>query len=289
MTDSERSTPPSTSPTPQETADPNPVAIRMLVLGNSFYQPRKGTDASALPQNRTEPERDALLGGRLERIIKTAWPNPRLPDMTEQWIRESDPDCVLFIINEFWFNYRSLPALVNRRFGPVGPQIAKLGGWAGRNPTLAYSRIFQKVRRIASDTAGADAHFEPDEVIAVSKDVLRRIARAEGVVPLVMGPFTVPGSTMLSPKFQAEGAQRRMQVHLALKEFCAANHIEYASLDDPRISDLGKGATLLPDGVHLDTEGVTTTMAQWNPVLTDFLVRAQKQRRGDQHDAKPLV
>lgn len=250
--------------------------MKLLVLGNSAFLPRKGIAESDLPQNRPDAERDASVGG-LDIVVKIAWPTEKLPGLADRWLKETEPDAVLFIVNEFWFNYRSVPALVSRKFGPLGPPIAKVGGWAGRNPRFAYSRVFQRFRRLAEDKVGADAHFEPDDVVQVSLDVLRRITRAEGPVPLVIGPLG--GFDHLLPeRLRAEGVRRRMVVDAALKRFCDANHIEFWGLDSAvALKRPNKPRSKLADGIHSDAAGVTSMLEYWGPNINAFLKRVHDE------------
>lgn len=255
--------------------------MTLLVLGNSAFLPRKGLKDSELPQNRPDASVDAAIGGELARIVKIAWPTPKLPELVTAWIDETKPDAILFVINEFWFNYRSVPELVSRKFGPFGLPISRVGSWAGRNPRLAYSRAFQRARKFTEEKVGADAHFEPDEVIAVSLDVLRRITRAEGPVPLVLGPM---GSldALLPLKLRAEGEQRRVKVHQALKQFCDASHIEYWGLDSRIAEERPKGLSKLADGIHSDSAGMKTSLDYWGPLVAKFLIKVKEdadQRR----------
>lgn len=182
------------------------------------------------------------------------------------------------IINEFWFNYRSAPTLVKRRFGPAGRPIAAAAAWAGRNHHLAYSRAFQKARKFATDRVGGDAHFEPDHVIDISLQMLRRIMSAEGAVPLVIGPMGGMDH-LLPPSLRDEGASRRMKVHLALKQFCEAHHIEYWGLDHPVYLNMPKRErSTLPDGIHSDAEGVKRTLAYWSPQVARFLLKVKQDQ-----------
>ncbi len=250
------------------------------MLVNSSFLPRKGIKESELPQNRQEEVRESGIG-ELERIVKIAWPTPKLPGLVESWIEESQPDAVVFMINEFWFNYRSVPELVSRKFGPLGKPISRVGSWAGRNPRLAYSRAFQRARQFTEEKVGADAHFEPDEVIAVSLDVLRRIMRAEGPVPLVMGPMGGSDGQM-PPRLRAETEQRRVRVHHALKQFCEAHHIEYWGLDSQVAKARPTGVSKLADGIHLDSAGMRTSLDYWAPLVVNFLKKVKddaEQRR----------
>lgn len=251
--------------------------MKLLVLGNSAFLPRKGIDENDLPQNKPDPERDVSLGG-LDITVKTAWPTEKLPPLVDSWLKETEPDAVLFIINEFWFNYRSVPALVSRKFGPFGMPVAKVGGWAGRNPHFAYSRLFQRLRRFTEDKVGADAHFEPDEVINVSLDVLRRILRAEGPVPLVIGPL---GSFdhLLPERLRHEGVRRRMTVDAAIKRFCDANHVEFWGLESAVHLNRPQNAprSRLADGIHSDAAGVASSLEFWGPYVTRFLTRVRDE------------
>lgn len=255
--------------------------MKMLSLGNSVYLPRKGLPEAQLPQNRPEPEREAALGGPLERVIKVAWPNERLPDLVDQWLAESQPDVVFFMINEFWFNYRSVPALISRKFGPLGGAVSAVGDWAGRNRYISSSAIFQRSRRFTEERVGGDAHFEPDEVSAVSIDVLRRITRAEGPVPLVLGPIGILDG-MIAPAFRAEGVRRREQVDAALQRFCDESHIEYWGINSEVNANRPKKVSTLADGIHFDAAGMAATMSYLAPLITEFLVKVQADARGDQ-------
>lgn len=251
--------------------------MKLLLLATSQAVPRKGLTKDQLIHNQRDPERDAAVG-MVEQIVHVAWPTPRLPDLVTEWIQESEPDAVMFVINEFWFNYRSVPALVSRRFGPFGRPIALAGAWATQHPTVAYSRAFRRARSLTEEKVGADAHFEPDEVIAVSKEVIRRMTRAEGPVPLVLGPMGTIDNA-LAPPMRAEGVNRRVRVDAALEAFCEANHVEYWGIG----SEVGRTwpgnrASTLADGVHRDAAGVGKIFEHIKPHLFRFFVGVMQQQ-----------
>ncbi len=254
--------------------------MKMLSLGNSIYLPQQGLPRAALPQNRPEPERDAALGGPLERVIKVAWPTDQLPDLVDRWLAESEPDVVFFMINEFWFNYRSVPALVSRKFGPFGRLASAAGYRAGRNKRLSNSRLFQKSRRFTEDRLGGDAHFEPDAVSAVCIESLSRILRAEGPVPLVLGPIGILDG-MITPAFRAEGVRRRERVDAALQAFCTANHVEYWGINSAVNAGRPRNVSTLADAIHFDAAGMEATMRYIAPLITEFLVKVQAGARAE--------
>ncbi len=276
MTQEDSPTPPAAS---AHAAEP-PIAFRLLSLGNSAYLKRDGVPESDMPNLRPEPEREAALGGRIERFDKIAWPTEKLPSMAERWIRETEPDAVTFLINEYWFNYRSVPALISRKYGKPGKLVAYAGGWAGRKPSFANSGIFQKARRFTENRIGGDAFFEPDHVIAISKDTIRAIIRSEGPVPLVMGPMGLLVPAVAGP-FRKEALRRIAAVDGALQQFCETNHVEYWSIAGTLAKEVPDDITRLEDGVHFDGAGMRLVLEYIAPRLTDFYVRAKQQRHAD--------
>lgn len=252
--------------------------MKILILGHSMFRANKSVGEDALPQNRVMPERDAALGGRPEFIVKFAWPNENLPDVVEKWIAEEQPDVVLLLLNEFWFNYRSAPQFVERKFGPVGQLAGKAGARIGRNPRLAYSGPFQKFRKLTQARVGADAFFEPDHVVSVVSDVLRRIMRSEGVVPLVVGPMGRIEEA-ISPAFRVESARRRARVAGPMADFCATHHITYWGPDSPEAKGVPQNVSRMADDLHPDADGMDAIMAYISPLITKFLVQVMTERR----------
>ncbi len=257
--------------------------MKLLLLATSAAVPRKGVAEQDLAHNQEGATHDPGVGA-IERIVKVAWPNERLPDRVEGWINEFEPDVVLLVVNEYWFNFRSAPASVHRRFGPLGRPAAAAATWAGRHPSIAYSRAFQRVRRLTSDKVGGDAHFEPDQVIASCIDVLRRIARAEGPVPLVIGPNGAIDNA-LPPAFRAEGINRRVRVDTELQAYCAANHVEYWGI----ASEVGKNwpgnqRSTVPDGIHHDAAGSKLIFDYLRPHLMLFFMRVMQEQQIAAHE-----
>ncbi|WBL34841.1 hypothetical protein O0235_08535 [Tepidiforma flava] len=178
---------------------------------------------------------EARFGEPVEMVVKTAWPNDRMPAIVGKWLDEERPDIVWLGINPFWFNYPSVPLRLRRKLGPLGDRLARLGLDAAANPVIGPSRPFRLARNLLLRTVGGDYHFEPEEVLPRIEASIRRILRQEGVVLAVWGPF---GRSRWSvTRAQAAAEQRRQAAVVAALERLARDlHFAYAGPARPSTS-----------------------------------------------------
>lgn len=191
---------------------------------------------------------EARFGEPVEVVLKTPWPNERMPDIIGRWLDEEQPDVVWLGINPFWFNYPSVPLRLRRRLGPVGELLARLGLMAAANPVVGPSRFFRLSRGLLLRTIGGDYYFEPGEVVQQVEASIRRILRQEGVVLAVWGPH---GRARWSvTRAQAAEEQRRQAVVVAaLERLSRELHFSYAGAGTP-VYLSGETPELAPDRFH---------------------------------------
>lgn len=191
---------------------------------------------------------EARFGEPVEMVVKTAWPNERMPAIIGKWLDDERPDVVWLGINPFWFNYPSVPLRLRRKLGPLGDRLARLGLDAAANPVIGPSRPFRLARNLLLRTVGGDYHFEPEEILPRIEASIRRILRQEGVVLAVWGPF---GRSRWSvTRAQAAAEQRRQAAVVAALERLARDlHFAYAGAGAPLYLS-HETPELAPDGFH---------------------------------------
>lgn len=215
------------------------------------------------------------LGEPVEIEARAIWPTPNLPQVAERWVARSEPDLVVVSIGAFWFLYESMPVRLEKQFGPVGRFAAALLLRAAARPRLAHNGPVQSVRRWLQAHIGGSAHFEPEEVIEVARNLIRALLRHERVYLVVTGPSG--GDAWATDERGARRiAERRAAVDTAMEEFCKALHVEYWSVGqlsqmrDPRPS------SLQGDRLHMDEEGHRRTAERYLDFSEALLRRARK-------------
>lgn len=233
--------------------------MKILGLLNSNVH---GGDAN-IPEPELFPERirkglERELGELVEIRARAVWPRKSLPTVVDGWMRDFEPDLVVFPISVFWFGYESVPVRLDRQLGPLGRGIAKASLKAAATPWLAHNPVFQSGRRTAQRFVGGRSYFEPEEVIAVSRATIRAILRSEGASLVVLGPSG-------GEKWSADAASaariaaRKQQVDEAMRAFCRENHVQYLDramlLAKANVAPDAAKAPLQGDDLHLNAEG----------------------------------
>lgn len=165
-------------------------------------------------------------GKPAEVIPRTIWPSPQLPDIIDTWLERYSPDVVMFHINGFWYLYRSVPLLFERRFGRVGRYVGAAGEKAGRTQWLVETRGFHLTRHVALRTIGGATHFSANETVETVEACVRRIARHEGVGLVVRAPLAIPFLATCSKEALRSVDQR-------VRAVCDRLHVSYYDPDDP--------------------------------------------------------
>jgi len=170
---------------------------------------------------------EAQAGEQVEVIPRAIWPSPELPAIIDGWIDRYSPDIVVFHVNGFWYLYRSIPLLFQRRFGRVGKQIARAGLSVGSTPWIVKTRAYHLGRRLALKTIGGATYFSPEEVCETVESCVRRILRREGVGLVVRAP--------LSPDKYSAPAEMIRTVDRTVRALCDAVHATYVGRQDPDV------------------------------------------------------
>lgn len=214
------------------------------------------------------------FGEPVEMVVKTAWPNERMPAIVSKWLDEERPDVVWLGINPFWFNYPSVPLRLRRKLGRPGSWLARLGLDAAANPVIGPSRPFRAARNLLLRTIGGDYYFEPEDVLSRVEASIRRILRREGLVLAVWGPFGRSRWSVTRAQASAE-QQRQATVARALERLARDLHFAYAGAGSP-VSLTGETPQLAPDGFHFGGSYEAESVARH----AAFLIQAIEAERG---------
>ena len=228
--------------------------MKILLLGNSqdlgdWFE--GGKKRHEIVQERLARE----FAEPVEIVVKTFWPNDRMPALLECWIAESAPDMVYINVTAFPFAYESLPLRLKRVLGRVGPAVGDAGLRFADSKRWSHNAVFRKARRYGQATIGGDPHFACEEVIENTSEAIRCALRAEGVVLVVEGPLG-RGEPELTRRERERKESRRQVVHRALKSLCADLLVHYIGSDEPleRKRQHVSGTTV-GDGTHFNAAG----------------------------------
>ncbi len=153
------------------------------------------------------------LGEPVEVVSKAVWPDARLAAAVERWIEKEQPDVVWMLVQNFWFEYLSVPKKLERHFGRAGKLASDAGFRAAEVPWLARTAGFRALRRLLQRTIGGDAHFTVDELYETVEAVARISLRAEGRQFVVWGPFSYTNYAVT--RRQTETAMRKRAALIA--------------------------------------------------------------------------
>jgi hypothetical protein len=224
-----------------------------------------------------EPLSEAM-GEPIEIIARVTWPTDRLPRVVDEWMERYKPDVVVLPVSSYWFLYESIP-VTQRRFGPAGRFVARIGLKAAKKPWLAHNGVFRAGRRTLQKAIPGSPYFEPEELVETLRATIRRIVRHEGVYVLVIAGSG--GDKWASDAAALERfADRRRRVDAGLKDFCRALHVDYWDLG--MVASLPKSATpasLQGDKLHLDEEGHRQTAVRQLRTVVRILERAREVAR----------
>jgi hypothetical protein len=229
--------------------------MRILGLLNSNAA---GGDAS-IPREELFPARmqralTRSLDEEVEVVARSVWPTPRLPKLVDGWVRDFEPELVVFPVTGFWFLYESTPILLERQLGLPGRILGRASREVAARPWLAHNRAFQWSRGRTQRAIGGQSWFTAEEVIAVSKQVISAVLRREATYLVVVGPSG--GEKWARDNGHRETLiARRRHVDAAVGEYCRSHHVEY--WDEARRSAMTdpEPASLQGDNLHLDRNG----------------------------------
>lgn len=205
---------------------------------------------------------EAHFGEPVELLIKTPWPNARMPAVVERWVEREQPDVVWLGIVNYWVAYPSFPLLLERKLGPVGRRLARLGFKAAENPLVGPSRPFRAVRYLLLRTIGGSWHFEPEEIVARVEETARRILQHEGILLVLWGPH---GWTewAVSPRQRRQAREQQARLVRGLTELSQRLHIPYDASERPHHQD-GASPEFAADHFHYaESFGTESAEAQF--------------------------
>lgn len=161
------------------------MKILRLTTSNDVVQSGPGSRIDWL--QRLGEER---FGEPLEIVVKPVWPDSRLPAAAGRWIAQEKPDIVWMLVQNFWYEYLSVPKKLERKFGRAGKAASTAGFRAADVPWLSQNAIFRQGRRLLQATVGGDPHFTVPDLYQVVEGVARAALRDEGRQFIVWGPFS---------------------------------------------------------------------------------------------------
>jgi hypothetical protein len=130
------------------------------------------------------------IGEPVQIVSKAVWPDGRLPATVEKWIDREEPDLVWLVLQSFWFEYRSVPKKLERKFGRVGKVASEAGFKAADKPLISNNFVFRRGRKLLQKTVGGDPHFTAAALFETVEGVARASLRNEGRQFVVWGPFS---------------------------------------------------------------------------------------------------
>jgi len=225
--------------------------VKVLRLGNSNDR------ALDLPEHlRSWRIAEGVLaeatGEPVETVIREIWPTSDLPDLIDGWIRRYEPDLVILKQNSYWTSAESVPLRLERLFGRAGKALGKAGTDAVERP-IGQTRGFRLARRVLLKTIGGDSFFEPEQVLAVMEQCLRRIVAHEELVVVVQGSAgRAPGMTGRGGRERR--LRRRTIMHEGMSRICAGLRVTYFGTDKT-MSEAETNRLRGADGTHRGVEG----------------------------------
>jgi hypothetical protein len=169
---------------------------------------------------------EAHFGEPVEMVVKTPWPNERMPDIVEKWVEREQPDVVWLSLVNYWISYPSVPLRLRRLLGPPGDWLARLGFRAAESQVIGPTRPFRVLRNALLRTVGGDYHFEPEEIAERVEATARRILRREGVTLVIWGPHG-RASWAVTGRQRRRALERQARLVAAIQRLAADLHIAY--------------------------------------------------------------
>lgn len=130
------------------------------------------------------------LGQPIENVTKAVWPDARLAPAVERWLEKEQPDVVWMLLQNFWYEYLSVPKKFERKFGRAGKKVSDLGLTVADKKVISNRWAFRMGRKLLQKTVGGDPHFTPEELYQTVEEVARLTLRTEGRQFVVWGPFS---------------------------------------------------------------------------------------------------
>lgn len=230
--------------------------------------------------------RDVVIQRTLERelgeevvvVTKAIWPNERFPTLLARWLDEEQPDVVTIPVIGYWFNFESVPLKLERGFGRLGAALGTTGKRAASLPWLAHNPAFRGARTLAQGTVGGATHFSCEAVIECIAECVREVARREGIVLIVQGPFGGQHLAGSSRRAVRREERRRQLVNAGIRDVCARHHVAFI---EHRINrrELGTAFSTIGDALHMDEAGQRASALEWADLILSEIraIRDEKQ------------
>lgn len=187
--------------------------MKLLLLGNSMDIQREVV-AEERRGSLIVRDLEEAIGEPVDIVVKTFWPSARIPRLVGEWLAAERPDMLLITATAYPFAYPSVPVRIGRLFGPLGPQVRRLGVGAANRPWIAHNAAFRAVRRLAQLSIGGSTYMSVDEVVANISEAVRVAVRHEDVIVVLKGPggggrYSPPRGQRGGPKRSASGCSMR--------------------------------------------------------------------------------
>jgi len=222
---------------------------------------------------------EAATGEHLDWVMKPVVPSPDLPAIVEKWLAREQPDVVFLRVNPFFFNYTSVPIKLRARGGRVGDRFAGMALKLADNRVRSGHLWFKALRRGSRKLVGGATYFEPEAVVETYLDVLRHVARREGVEILVSGAHAARVTGEWMPRERAE--QRLALVSTGVAEACRRIGAQYQHFPVPL------AARELRPFIGFDSIHGNELFQVFHALLDVRLLLSSWRSRG--HDGEPLI
>ena len=187
-------------------------------------------------------------GEAVETVVKGIWPSDAFEGILERWMREFEPDIVLFTVSSFWVETETLSGRF-QQFGRPGSRIADASRKASVRPFVAQRRLYQWGRIALLRTLGGRPSHTPARIEALMESWLRIVCRNEEVGVAVVGtPFSP--DTLASTKARRRASIRKDDLRARLARLCERFGV-YHNLP-PHGPDAFSADLRLADKVHFN-------------------------------------
>lgn len=248
-----------------------PGPIKVLRLGSSLDflgELPPGTRAWEVAQGILAEQ----SGHPVQTIVRGIWPTDAFQGILERWMREFEPDIVLFTVSSFWVETETLSGRF-QQFGRPGKKIADVSRKASVRPVVAQRRLYQWGRIALLRTLGGRPSHTPARIEALMESWLRTVCRNEEVGVAVVGtPFSP--DTLAGGKARRRASTRKDELRARLARLCE----KFGVLHDlpPHGPDAFSAELRLADKVHFNERA----HAQMGEIDGRALVEVWRQMEG---------
>ena len=179
-------------------------------------------------------------GQPVETILKRAWPTAEFAGAVERWMKELEPDFVLFQVNNFWYGHDSVALWFQRRFGRVGAKMTELGLRVGDSKVRTEHRWGQFINRSLLRVLPGDTHFTVPQVAQAMEAAMRKVLAREGAVLLIRGNDHYEKLPMATKRQNRRNGTRNAAMSDAMRAVCERLRVPYCELPAIRADELGE-------------------------------------------------